>query len=476
MRRARPALLAITLVVTAATCAQAQAHASVEWRRCAEAPRDHPVRCATIDVPVDWSTGRGQVTLRVARLPAADPARRIGALMFNPGGPGGGAAGYLTSPEYARQYIGQSILDRFDVIGVDPRGVAGSEPVGCALPAHDPAVNRFPADDAGVRDLVEANEAFATSCRDRSGPLAEHLDTLSVVRDMDTVRALLGEEQISLLGVSYGTMLGRTYAEQFPRRLRALVLDGIVDQSLRADQLAIDDARAVQDSVNQFGRWCAGQPECGLDVPRVLASVQDTADRGELRAGDVVVTAREVQMGVNAFLQTPLAYPDLATALRAAQEGDGTELRHAGLHDDPRGYQIYRSIICQDIDTRDIPARLPELGRQARAEGPDLRGYSEFWDILAGCVGWPVPAKWQPHPWPDTSRLPPTLLVSGAHDVATPRPWAENTHRQVPNSALLRWDGDGHTAWPVHSACANAAIVDYLVTGKLPAPGTRECP
>jgi pimeloyl-ACP methyl ester carboxylesterase len=243
------AALASSVAISLTAWSPAQAAPTIDWASCAEAPAGHPVQCATVAVPDDWVSGRGRVNLRVARLSAADPARRIGVLMFNPGGPGTGAAGYLTRPDYAEQYFGKAILDRFDVVGVDPRGVAGSQAVECELPARDPGVDRFPDDGAGVAALVRANRAFVRSCR---GP--EHLDTVSVARDLDAVRAALGERQISFLGVSYGTMVGRAYAEVFPGRLRALALDAIVDRSLSADRFVIDDAMAVQDGVDQFAR------------------------------------------------------------------------------------------------------------------------------------------------------------------------------------------------------------------------------
>lgn len=468
------ALLVLGMAITLTGCEQAQASvaAKIDWRPCPEAPPNHRAQCGFIEVPVDWATGQGRVRLRVARLSAADPAKRIGVLMFNPGGPGTGAAGYLTRPEHATQYLGKSILDRFDVVGVDPRGVAGSQAIGCALPAHDPAVDRFPTDAAALSTLTEANAAFASSCRDRSGPLFEHLDTESVARDLDEVRAALGEEQISFLGVSYGTMLGQAYAELFPQRLRALALDGVVDRSRSASQFVIDDAKAVQDGIDQFTRWCAAETSCGLDVPEVLEAVLALADRGELNAASTAVPTRDVQMGVNAYLQSPLLYPELAKALRAAQEGDGTALHSAGMHTDPAAYRMYRSIICQDVDTSDFTARLPELGRLVQKLAPTLRGYSEFWDIASGCAGWPIAARWQPHSWANSPGLPPTLLVSGAHDVATPRSWAKNTHRQLPNSMLLRWDGDGHSAWQINNKCATDATVDYLITRELPTKST----
>ncbi|MBM7788586.1 alpha/beta hydrolase [Tenggerimyces flavus] len=458
MRRFGAVLVAVVLVSGLFGAGVAEAGA-VSWSPCEGAPAGHPVECATLTVPADWSTGTGSVALRVSRLRATSPERRVGVLMFNPGGPGTGAAGYLMAPQYARAYFGPEVLARFDVVGVDPRGVGGSTPVSCAVPADDPSVDRFPSSAAGVRALVRSNVAFARSCDH-----AEQLDTASVARDLDAVRAALGERQLSFLGVSYGTMLGRAYAELFPHRLRALALDAIVDRSLPVSRLVADDAAAVQDGVEHFASWCASS-SCGVDVLPALHSVLASADRGELLAGDRPVTAYQVSAGVNAHLQSPLLYPALATALRAALALDGSGL--VGLGADPLGSAMYRTIVCQDFDTRAFTAQLPGLARRVQRAGPALRGYSEFWDIASGCAGWPVAAAWRPHRWPHLD-LPPALLLSGAHDVATPRRWAERTRRQLPESTLLRWSEAGHSAWHLNSECATQATIAYLLTRELP--------
>ncbi|TCP54960.1 alpha/beta hydrolase family protein [Tamaricihabitans halophyticus] len=471
MLRKRAAALVVLVVaglITGAAPAGGNQPAEPEWRACPGAPEGHPVQCATVDVPRNWETGEGKVGLQVSRLSAADPDKRIGVLMFNPGGPGTGAAGYLASPQIAEQYFGQEILERFDVVGVDPRGVAGSEAIDCAKPAYDPAINRFPADAAEVTALTEANAEFAESCVERSGELVANLDTESVARDLDAVREALGEQQISFLGISYGSMLGRSYAELFPYRLRALALDAVVDRALPASQLALDGARAVQDGIEHFARWCADNDSCELDARASIDEVQTLAERGELPAGDRKLTIRDVQLGVNGFLQSPTAYPDFTKALKAARDGDGTALSEMGMHTDPAAYRMYRSIICQDVNASNLAGGLPALGHAAQRVGPTLRGFSEFWDIASGCVGWPQEASWQPTPWQRAGELPPTLLVSGAHDVATPRSWAEQVDRQLPNSALVRWDGAGHAGWQLHSECATEATVDYLITRELP--------
>lgn len=201
------------------------------------------------------------------------------------------------------------------------------------------------------------------------------------------------------------------------------------------NRLVVDDAAAVQDGVEHFASWCMADSSCGLDVLAALRAVLASADRGELLADGRLVTAYQVAAGVNAQLQSPLLYPALATALKAALSLDASGLVGLGL--DPLGHAMYRSIICQDLNARAFTAQLPSLGRRVQRAGH--------------------------------LDLPPTLLLSGAHDVATPRVWAERTRRQLPNSTLLRWSEAGHSAWQLNSECATEATIAYLITVRPPA-------
>jgi pimeloyl-ACP methyl ester carboxylesterase len=417
----------------------------------------------------------GRVDVRVAVRPARDPGRRVGLLMFNPGGPGAGAADIVARSDWASFYFPPGLLDRFDIVGVDPRGVPGSASVSCTRPAHDPAVSRFPYTRDGVRRLTRANASFARSCRDATGALAAHLDTETVARDFDAVRAALGEPRVSLLGISYGTMLAQAYAERYPDRLRAVVLDGVVDRSLPAARLVLDGAAAVQDGLTRFAARCRASADCALkdrDLPAELNLLYDRAGRGEVRALGRNVTAEELRLAVNDGLNSPLADTALATGIRdAADHGDASTLAALARYTTP-DYARYRAIICQDVP-RARPGALIRLGRAAARRGPRLRGTSEFWDIVSGCAGWPEPVRWTPHGW----RVPPAvtpLILSGAHDVATPRAWAESVHRRLPGSVLVRWDGDGHAALPMHNRCAMRAAVAYLTD--LTRPAATTCP
>lgn len=433
------------------------------WGPCAEAPAEHPARCGRVDVPVDWDAPDGpRLSLRVAKLPAADPQRRIGTLVFNPGGPGGAAAPIVANPQAVGLYFPKKIRDRFDIVGIDPRGVGGSDPVDCALPPHDPEVSRFPVDQAGVRALVDHNERFARSCGGSDDAMVSNLDTVSVARDFDAVRRALGEEKISFLGLSYGTMLAQSYAERFPDSMDAVVLDGVVDRARDPYRMAGESAATLEGAVREFASWCDHEPECAVqDARETIARVRAKADAGELTFRDRPVTDEEVGMAVNTALNMSSGQPELAKALRTAETtGDATPLLSGTAFTMPEFYGPYRAIICQDVPAPD-PSELVREGKRTGELNPSLGGTSEFWDIASGCAGWPVRTDWQPHPWQVPEDFE-ALLLSGAHDVATPRAWAESVHQQIPGSELIRWDGLGHTAW-LNDEKARQAGVDYLV-------------
>ncbi|MCP2260520.1 alpha/beta hydrolase fold [Streptoalloteichus tenebrarius] len=476
---------ALALAASAVMVTPAAAHTTgageepLRWERCANTDERNPVRCARVAAPVDWSVPRAgdTVDLLVARLPATSPERRVGTLFFNPGGPGGASGTMITNPAVASAYFPEELRERFDIVGVDPRGVGGSRFLRCDSPVNDPEPTRFPGDVPGAVRLAAANARFGVSCLRGTGPLAAHLDTGSVARDMDLVRARLGEERISFLGISYGTMLAQSYAELFPRRVRALVLDGVVDRSLGWRQMTEDGAAATEEGFAQFVAWCERTETCavrGRDPRALMRAVLDRADRAPIPADGRTANAEEIASAVSGWLGDPSALPLLARGLReAADSNDATTLVRGSLATTGPWYAAYRAIICQDVP---VPphavAELPSAAERARRLGPTLRGASEFWGVASGCVGWPVPSRWQPHGWRVPTDFPPALLLAGAHDVSTPAHWAENVHRRIPNSRLLRWDGFGHSAWGVadpEAARAMAAGVRHLVDPTTPA-------
>ncbi|MFI0423994.1 alpha/beta hydrolase [Spongiactinospora sp. 9N601] len=455
--------------------ASAPAPGGLSWHECADRPG---AECGVIDVPLDWGAPSGaKIKLTVVRRKATDSAARVGTLFYNPGGPGVPAA--LLVRDYPSDTFSDELRRRFDIIGIDPRGVGESTPaVRCGLPVHDPAITQFPESKAGYDRLAASSTAVGRSCLTATGPLLGRLDTANVARDFDAVRAALGEAKISFFGKSYGSMLGARYARLFPGRVRTMALDGAVDQGIPTSRLVIDAAQAVEDSFDRFTAWCAGTAACALhgrDVGKVWDDLVATAEREPIDVrGGRPLTAEELRYSAYAYLtNTPQFARGLATAITQAEQGDGrlfATMRAQAL-EDPVSTAAYRSILCSDVDPRirgygDVRNRLRKVLKTA----PHMRGTSEFWDMTVGCLGWPISPARAPHESP-IKGLPPVLVVGNTHDPATPLRWARSLSARIQGSGLLTNDGDGHTAYR-RSACATRHIDAYLVTGKLPATGT----
>ncbi|MEU6717436.1 alpha/beta fold hydrolase [Nonomuraea sp. NPDC046802] len=447
---------------------------SIAWQPCAGQPE---AECGVVEVPLNWDAPSGpKITLSVVRRKATDPAARVGTLFYNPGGPGGQTA--MIVRDYPSFAFSNELRRRFDVVGVDPRGVGGSGAVRCGLPVHDPGVRQFPRTPAEYRTMVAHNAALGRSCLDATGPLLRHIDTVSVARDLDAVRAALGEEKVSYLGKSYGTMLGAEYARLFPGRVRTMALDGAVDRALSPDRLVTDATVAVEDSFEQFAAWCDRTDQCplrGRDVGQVWDALVGRAERDPIPInGSRPLTAEELRYVAYVFLtQLPEYGVGLATAIVQAEQGDAAlfgTMRGQAL-DDPASTAAYRSILCLDIapgldDFGDLRRR----HQQVRALAPHLRGTSEFWDMTTGCVGWPIPAANTPRPG-KIHGVPPVLVVGNTHDAATPLRWARSLSARIEGSGLLVNDGLGHTAY-LRSTCATEQMDRYLATGRLPAAET----
>ncbi|MEV4372482.1 alpha/beta hydrolase [Nonomuraea sp. NPDC049637] len=441
---------------------------AIDWRACGKEPG---AECGTLAVPVDWAKPDGpQLSLNMTRRKAT--GQRIGALFYNPGGPGTGAADLVR--DWAPYYFSEELRERFDIVGIDPRGVGGSEQIQCGKAVHDPAVTQFPETRQEYDRLVAHNRAVGESC----GPLIRHMDTGSVARDFDAVRAALGEEQISYLGRSYGSMLGTEYARRFPGRVRAMALDGIVDHGMSSRQMVRDAATAVEDGFGRFAGWCERTQECvlhGRSVPQVWdALVRRAEERPIPVTGGRPLTADELRYVAYAMLtMAPDFNGGLARGIVQAEQGDAVlfgQMRAEAL-DHPATTSAYRAVLCQDITPgingfTQLRARARDVVRRA----PHMRGTSEFWDMTTGCVGWPVPPSNPQRPVRIT-QAPPVLLVGNTHDPATPLAWAKSLARGIKGAQVLTYDGDGHTSY-LRNACATGSVDRYLISGTLPVPGT----
>ncbi len=281
---AATALLAqlLTGTATAATTPSTPTPtAPIAWESCESPYGEGDFECGTLTVPVNWQRPDGTtVDLALARHRAADPDRRIGSLLLNPGGPGQSGVDLAFS---APTSFSPELAARFDFVGFDPRGIARSAEMHCAgdkVTARRAALN--PTDEASFQTLRQANRALADSCREVSGPLADHMDTRSVARDMDAIRAGLGERRISYWGGSYGTLIGQQYAELFPHRVRAMVLDSNMDHSLGTWGILKTRTETLEASFGLFADWCERTPSCllyGKDVRALYESYYRAAKR-----------------------------------------------------------------------------------------------------------------------------------------------------------------------------------------------------
>ncbi|WP_410660255.1 alpha/beta hydrolase [Amycolatopsis sp. lyj-112] len=476
MRTATKALAAvIALTLLPLSALPASAAPRLDWKPCAT-EASPTLECADLVVPLDRTSGK-TISIALAKLPATDPARRIGSLLTNPGGPGGsgvevlkyGGQGFaLDKPEMAEA------RQRFDVIGFDPRGVGNSKPaVSCGPNLHDPAVSRFPKSRADYEKLIAHNRASGQDCLKRTGPELSHVDTWSAAEDIESIRVALGEPKVNWLGVSYGTELGAAYAEKYPKRIRTMVLDGAVDHSRPTRQAVLDEAVATERALNDFAKWCTTSDECvlrGKDVLATYDALMRTPGGVPSKQLGRNVTAEEMSSGAYGYLTLPFLWPYLAKGIEAATAGKPDAyglLPHSQL--DPT-YGAYRSIGCHDFGSPFTGyADLKAMELTVKVLAPHSWRYSEFWDMASGCAGWPVASAYLPRPQKVRGAAP-ILVVGGEHDPATPLVWARGLARNIENSALLVDAGYGHTGL-LNSACVRTEEVKYLVSGLTPGPG-----
>ncbi|ULR48795.1 alpha/beta hydrolase [Streptomyces deccanensis] len=478
------ALFSQLLVGTAvaAPSAKTSSPGRIAWTPCepsSDQGASGTFECATLKVPVNWKRPHGAtVDLALARHLATDPERRIGSLLINPGGPGGSGVNFAFS---APDSFSPELLARFDIVGFDPRGVGRSNPVKCdedLLNAQWQAMD--PDSAASFAALRDANRALGESCRDLTGPLVDHVDTSSVVRDMDAIRAGLGEKRISYYGVSYGTLIGQQYAERYPNRIRAMTIDSNMDHSLGTWAYQKTNTIAVEESYGQFADWCARTPSCALhgrDARALFDSLYKRAEAGELvLPGDPPqkATPLDLQGIVVQYMYDPSDWFRFAQTLKDIDAADPASARSGKKHGEPTEF-AYLPVLCQDYDLNVRSyATLARHERELARLAPVTRRSFIGWMDVTGCQNWPTKVT-NPQDRLRVDGTPKILVTNSRYDVATPYSWGSNAARQIGReAAFLTYDGAGHgTYWL--SPCARDAIDTYLLTLKTPRKGTH-CP
>ena len=444
----------------------------ISWRPCAENTRE----CGTMQVPLDHADPAAG-TIKVAVMRRRASGARVGALLMNPGGPGSSAIDYLgffvddsTSP----------LLDRFDLVAFDPRGVGYSVRIDChatlqQLYAADPS----PDDEGEWQAASDAAKRFAEDCQSAHGSLLPHVATVNVARDMDLVRAALGETKLNYLGFSYGTSIGARYAELFPQNVGAMVLDGAVDLELSALDLALEQAKSFERALATYFAWCgAGMGRCGWTKGGDPATAFRALEAA-IEAAPIAVPTADRPLGPGEFITAVTAtlyggevgWRALSLGLERALANNGATLLEyvdGYLQREPDGAYTNReeanqAVNCSDrkpMTLAEIRAATERFAREAPIFGlPALTGQLV-------CAHWPI--QGENLPLPRGAGAPPILVLGNVGDPATPYAWSQSLAEDLESAVLLTSLSEGHTSYGRGNACIDGAVHSYLFDGVVP--------
>jgi pimeloyl-ACP methyl ester carboxylesterase len=473
-----------------------QPGAATAWRDCRDVPTQLVGRaapgmtyeCTTIKVPKDWAKPGG-VTLDLAllRIRSRGQHDRIGSLVLNPGGPGASGIDTAVYLSFGPGFGGlpHEVTDRFDIVGFDPRGVGRSSPVRC-IP--DDVLDKVfgyepdPRTQAEFDGFVTLTRSVAEGCAAKYGDDLRLYSTEQAAHDMDAIRTAVGDAKTTYLGFSYGTLLGATYAQLFPDKVRALVLDGAVDPKASAVAASEGQAKGFEQAFNNFAAWCrtAGS-DCPI-APDARAAVNDVmakARAAPVRGGDGrEATAGWVFNAIVSALYTESAWKDLASAIHDLGNGQPDGVFHLAdqyaQRDDQGHYSnlfdAFYTVGCADDPSTISPERIRALQSDWRRKyplfGPNLAV------TLLQCAEWKTPRD--PYPTGAAKGAPPIVVVGTTGDPATPYAQTAKLATMLGVGHVLTWEGEGHTAYP-NTKCITDAVDAYLIDLRVPPEGQR-CP
>jgi pimeloyl-ACP methyl ester carboxylesterase len=441
--------------------------------------------CTDVTAPLDWEDpGKGEITLSVVRHRAEGTP--VGSLLTNPGGPGAsGVDLILNSLDFA---VGADLIENFDVIGFDPRGVGDSTAVTCYdAPQMDDYLYGIPSAARGTAEweaeLLDSHKKFAEACDANSGGILPYITTVNAARDMDLIRALLGDKQLNYLGYSYGTFLGATYAKLYPEKAGRLVLDGAIDPAVPGLEVGATQALGFESALRAYMQDCLDSGECPFngsvdeamaDLGALLASVDSTP----LRSGDGrMLGADSLMTAIIAALYSQDSWGYLTQALDEALQGDPTSAlfladfyngRENGTYTD-NSTEAFRAYNCMDYPVEDDPAAEAATNAKIAEGAPTIAPY---WAGPDSCSVWPYP--------PTGTRgeikaegAGPILVIGTTNDPATPYEWSESLANQLEEGVLITRVGEGHTGYNKGNACVDDAVEAFLLDDVVPEDGLR---
>ncbi|MFE9728129.1 alpha/beta hydrolase [Streptomyces sp. NPDC005794] len=462
----------------------------VQWSGCPEDVVAEAVpsvlECATVPVPLDYADPGGtRIDLKISRLASTAPEKRRGTLMLNPGGPGG--SGLALSSLLVAQGLPSSVTDSYDLIGMDTRGVGHSSPVSCGFTEDGPYFANLPAyavDDAAVTARAKVAEEVAEQCaRNDSDGRLRHMTTANTARDLDRIRAALGEEKTSYLGYSYGTALGAAYASMFPERSDRIVLDSnIGDTHLDRDGLR-RYALGMEETFPAFAKWAAARHD-SYGLGRTPAQVRETyftiAERLDEKPTADGWTGQHFRIAAFGFLFKKSQYSQLAQLWQTLDSGDATastdllpENAASGgaLSPADNSLTVFLSVTCNDVEWPE------DVDTYRKGVAEDRERYPMYGAAAANitpCAFWPHAPAEKPVAVNDEGPQN-VLLVQNLRDVPTPLAGGKLLREKFADrSRLLTVDDSGHGAYVLGpNSCALNTTTRYLVEGEMPAEDTH---
>ncbi len=475
MPRVSAVLATILLVLVAASCAQEADGTSLSSQRSDEASGDEAgnsggggsidwencgeLECAELEVPLDYDNADGEtIEISIARAPATGD--RIGGLFVNPGGPGASATELVSGLAFGAP---AEITERFDIVGVDPRGT-GLSTIDCGgdfeeLYGVDYTVDS-PEDET---TLLEVSQEYVDGCEAQVGnDVLANVGTRDVARDMDAVREAMGDDQLSYLGYSYGTAIGQVYAEEFPDRVRAMILDGVLELGPGGVETAQQQALGFEQALEAFAEDCDADDSCPLapDALGALDQLTEQVEQAPIPGDPRDLGPGELQTGLSYPLYNEFLWPDLAAAIQSGLDGEGSEMVNlADQYLSIGSFDVYFAVNCLDSAWPDSPEELLAAGAAWQEEAPHF-GAAIVNDYVR-CSMWPVEAE--PLEAVTAPGTPPILVISTTGDPATPYEAGVRTAERLETGVLLTHEGEGHTVTFTGNSCVDDAVISYLV-------------
>lgn len=447
----------------------------LDWKSC-----ESDFECASFEVPIDYANpDAGSMDIAVTRLVGANSQGK--ALVLNPGGPGGSGIEYAQAAQYV---MSESLIKNFDVVGFDPRGVGQSSPIDCLNDEETDAyiaADGSPDDQQEIDATVQLLKDFAQACSQLSPTTFGFIDTVSAAKDIDILRVLLKNTELNWFGKSYGTFLGATYAELFPKNVGRMMLDGAIDPSMSNAELSHGQALGFENALNRFVADCPSHDNCPLqsegqagvnEIMNFINSFDSTPVT--LDDGRVLTQAMALTGVLGPLYDKQYGWESLRTSLADAFDAD-----YAALVDNVDWYTSRNDDGTYSDNSNDAIMAINCLDRQDRPTLEESQALAEAWAVEApnfgaylgwgnlSCSYWNAPATGTAHAIAAAGA--PTILVVGTtNDPATPYAWSQALASQLSSGVLLTLDGDGHTAYFQGSSCIDDYVDNYFLSGEAP--------